>query len=462
MIERENQSANSLLRPSRDIFTVSRLNMEVRSALENSFPLLWVSGEISNLSQPRSGHLYFTLKDTGAQVRCALFRSRRSRLRLSPTDGMQVIVRARITLFEPRGDFQLVVEHMEPAGEGALRLQVEALKKKLDAEGLFDAIRKKPVTPYPRTIGIITSASGAAVHDVLTVLKRRFPAIAVIVYNVPVQGESAAAEICRMIEVANARDECDLLILTRGGGSLEDLMAFNDEQVVRAISASVLPMVCAVGHEVDVTLSDFAADKRAATPSAAAELASPDRGAMVTRLSALVGRIERNTLHRLERLIERRQNLALRLDRNHPGRRLQQRQQLCDGLERRAQRQINNLLTAFGKRYVNALRRLHQQTPRQRLLQHREQLKLGERQLHTAIGNRLNRLQEKARGLSRELQAVSPLATLGRGYAIVTRSDSGTLITSTTEVKTGESLDTRLGDGSLVCRVEKVKSQESR
>lgn len=460
MIAPDNQSTDSLLRPSRDIFTVSRLNMEVRSALENSFPLLWISGEVSNLSQPRSGHLYFTLKDVGAQVRCALFRSRRSRLRITPSDGMQVIVRARITLFEPRGDFQLVVEHMEPAGEGALRQQIEALKTKLDAEGLFDADRKKPLPPYPSKIGVITSASGAAIHDVLTVLKRRFPAIAVIVYNVPVQGEQAAAEIRRMIEVADARNECDLLILTRGGGSLEDLMAFNDEQVVRTITACELPLVCAVGHEVDVTLADFAADHRAPTPSAAAELVSPDSGAILTRLSALANRIERNTKHRLKQLAERRRSLALRLDRNHPGRRLQQRQQYCDGLERRMQRQIFNLLAAFKIRHGNALSRLHQQTPDRRLRQHRERLRMGERQLHTALGHRIHHLREKMQGLSRELHAVSPLATLGRGYAIITQSESGKLITSTSDAAVGDTLEARLADGSLLCRVEKIKAQE--
>ena len=246
----------------RDILTVSRLNSEVRSVLEGSFPLLWVEGEISNLAQPASGHIYFTLKDRHAQVRCAMFRLKRQRLRFLPENGSQVLLRCRVGLYESRGEFQLMVEHMEPAGDGALRQAFEALKEKLAGEGLFDVDYKKPLPEYPRQIGVITSPTGAAVRDILHVLERRFPAAGVVLYPVQVQGETAASEIEAMIRLADHRAECDLLILTRGGGSLEDLAAFNDERVARAIHASTLPIVSAVGHEIDFTIADFVADRR--------------------------------------------------------------------------------------------------------------------------------------------------------------------------------------------------------
>ncbi|HET8701334.1 MAG TPA: exodeoxyribonuclease VII large subunit, partial [Nitrococcus sp.] len=259
------------LEPSRDVYTVSRLNQEVRLLLEQALPLLWVEGEISNLSQPRSGHLYFTLKDEAAQVRCAMFRNRGLYLRFQPKESLHVLVRARISLYAPRGDFQLIVEHMESAGDGALRRAFEALKSRLAKEGLFAAEHKRPLPALPRRLGIITSPSGAALHDVLTVLRRRFPAIRVLVYPVTVQGAQAPREIAAMIRLAAHRREVDALLLTRGGGSLEDLWAFNDEAVARAVYDCTLPIVSAVGHEIDTTIADLVADQRAPTPSAAAE-----------------------------------------------------------------------------------------------------------------------------------------------------------------------------------------------
>jgi len=259
------------------VYSVSRLNTEVRQVLESGFPLIWVEGEISNLSMPRSGHMYFSLKDEYAQTRCAMFRMKRSLLRFSPAAGDKVLARARITLYEARGDFQLVIEHMEPAGEGRLRQAIEQLKMKLDQEGLFDARHKKDLPALPMTVGVITSPSGAAITDILNVFQRRFPAIKVIVYPASVQGNSAAAEMIEMLKLADQRNECDLLILGRGGGSLEDLMAFNDEALARTIFNLQTPIISAVGHEIDTSISDYVADRRAPTPSAAAELASPDR-----------------------------------------------------------------------------------------------------------------------------------------------------------------------------------------
>ena len=262
---------------SRDIYSVSRLNREARAVLEGGFPLLWVEGELSNLAQPASGHIYFSLKDPAAQVRCAMFRSKRLLLGFKPANHQQVLVRARVGLYEGRGDFQLIVEHMEPAGEGALRLAFERLKQKLAAEGLFDAATKQPLPAMPRQVGLITSPTGAAVRDLLTVLERRFPALPVLIYPAQVQGQSAAAELVAALDLANERAECDILILARGGGSLEDLQAFNDEALARAVHRSAIPVVTGIGHEIDLSIADLVADQRGATPSAAAELVAPPR-----------------------------------------------------------------------------------------------------------------------------------------------------------------------------------------
>ncbi|MCB1829815.1 MAG: exodeoxyribonuclease VII large subunit, partial [Gammaproteobacteria bacterium] len=319
----------------RDVLTVSRLNAEVRAVLEGSFPLLWVTGEISNLAQPSSGHIYFTLKDRHAQVRCAMFRMKRQYLRFLPENGAQVLLRCRVGLYEGRGEFQLLVEHMEPAGEGALRQAFEALKEKLAAEGLFSTDLKKPLPAYPNQIGIITSPTGAAVRDILTVLQRRFPAAGVVIYPVQVQGNEAAAEIEAMIKLADQRAECDLLILTRGGGSLEDLAAFNDERVARATHAANLPIVSAVGHEVDFTIVDFVADRRAATPSAAAELVTPDQLELNNQIDSLAYRLARQIRRVQEQNRTLLGTLEKRLARAHPGNRILQWQQRVDELQLR-------------------------------------------------------------------------------------------------------------------------------
>ena len=277
--------------PSRDIYSISRLNTEVRAVLEGSFPLLWVEGEISNLAVPRSGHLYFSLKDPHAQVRCALFRGKRQLLRFEPANGDRVLARVRIGFYEPRGEFQLIVEHMEPAGAGDAQRAFDALKRKLDAEGLFDAGRKRPLPAYPHRIGVITSPSGAAIRDVLHVLARRAPQIPITLFPAQVQGKDAPADLLAALQTAIARGDCDVLLLTRGGGSVEDLAAFNDEALARAIAASPVPVVSAVGHEIDFSIADFVADRRAPTPSAAAELLSPDSDALATAVGGLRRRL---------------------------------------------------------------------------------------------------------------------------------------------------------------------------
>ena len=269
-----------LTEEQRDIYSITRLNREVRAVLEDSFPpSLWVRGEISNLAQPGSGHIYFSLKDKHSQVRCAMFRSANRHLRFAPENGREVLVRAGVSLYEGRGEFQLIVESMEPAGAGALQQAFEELKQRLLEEGLFADEHKQPLPAFPGTIGIITSPTGAAVRDIIHVLERRYARAGVIVYPVPVQGEGSAQQIAQAVDVANQRRECDVLILARGGGSLEDLWSFNEEIVARAIHHSVIPVVSGIGHEIDFTIADFVADQRAPTPSAAAEMVSPDSAA---------------------------------------------------------------------------------------------------------------------------------------------------------------------------------------
>ncbi len=271
----------------RDVYTVSRLNKEVRLLLESGLPVLWLEGELSNFAAPASGHWYFSLKDAQAQVRCAMWKQRNSLLRFRPKEGMHVLARARVGLYEPRGEYQLIVEHLEEAGEGALKREFEKLKARLAAEGLFAAERKRPLPPVPRRIGVVTSPTGAAIHDILRVLRARFPAASVLLYPTAVQGAAAVPEIVRAIESASRRGECDVLIVARGGGSLEDLWCFNDERVARAIAGCRVPTISGVGHEVDVTIADFVADLRAPTPSAAALAAVPDKSAWLETLSQL-------------------------------------------------------------------------------------------------------------------------------------------------------------------------------
>jgi exodeoxyribonuclease VII large subunit len=437
----------------RDIYTVSRLVRETRAVLEGSFPLLWISGELSNLAQPASGHIYFSLKDEAAQVRCAMFRMKRQQLRFRPANGQQVVIRARVSLYEARGEFQLIVEHMEPAGEGALRLAFEQLKEKLAAEGLFDSERKQPLPEIPRQVGLVTSPSGAAIRDLLSVLRRRFPALPVMVYPVQVQGEEAPRQIVRMLELANRRNECDLLILSRGGGSLEDLQAFNDEAVARAIHASRIPIVSGVGHEIDFTIADFVADRRAPTPSAAAELVAPDQMAWRQRLNQLAQRLAQLQRRQLRQRADRLQDLLRRLQRQHPAQRLQQRAQRLDELAQRLLRGTDLLLLRHNRRLEQLQSRLFSQSPVKRL----ERLRMLHQQLDGRLRASMQKRLETARNRlaqqARDLHTLSPLNTLSRGYAIVSREQDGQIIRTAREVASGERVRARLSQGSLLCEV---------
>jgi exodeoxyribonuclease VII large subunit len=438
--------------PQRQVFSVSELSSAARELLEDNFPLIWVEGEISNLAQPASGHIYFSLKDPSAQLRCAMFRMRRRLLDFEPENGQQVLVRAKVSLYEARGDFQLIIEHMEEAGDGALRREYEAMKRRLRNEGLFETSHKQPVPELPRQIGVLTSPSGAAIRDILSVLRRRFPAIPVLIYPVPVQGEGAAEKISQAIELANIRRECDVLLLSRGGGSLEDLWAFNEETLARAIFKSRIPIVSAVGHEVDFTIADFVADVRAPTPSAAAELLSPDRQEWLARLNSLQRRLLGSMQNRLRQTSQRLDWLSRRLQ--SPGQRLARARARVSELQ---QRQFTALQHHLHRRQdkLTALRaRLMRHTPAQRVAVMQERHGNLQVRLRKAIQERLRYNTQKLVALTRALDAVSPLATLGRGYALAQRVSSGELLRDAGKVNIGEQIETRLARGRLLCRVE--------
>ena len=440
--------------PQRDIYSVSRLNSEVRAVLDSSFPLLWVEGEISNLAKPASGHIYLSLKDPYSQVRCAMFRMKRQRLRFEPENGMQVLVRARPNLYEARGDFQLNIEHMEPGGEGLLRQAFEQLKQRLDQEGLFGEKHKQPLPDFPQQIGVITSPSGAAIRDVISVLKRRYPTVPVLIYPVQVQGEKSAQEIAQALQLANRRKECDLLILTRGGGSLEDLMAFNDEQVARAIFESKIPLISAVGHEIDFTISDFVADQRAATPSAAAELATPDHRELLDRFADL----QRQLIHRIERqqqsLKQSVKSIGQRLSLLHPGVQLSQKQQRLDELELRIDRSVQSIFKNSKQTLNNLQTRLFAESPLQDTYALQQKTTQLQRRMQIAVTNQHKLLTQRLVSAVSNLNTLSPLATLERGYSITTKLPEGAIIHSSKEISAGDHIETKLANGKLICLVE--------
>ncbi|HTY50820.1 MAG TPA: exodeoxyribonuclease VII large subunit [Steroidobacteraceae bacterium] len=438
--------------PERNVYTVSRLNREVRLLLERGLAVLWVEGELSNLSQPASGHWYFTLKDRDAQIRAAMFRQRNAGVGFTPKAGQLVLVRGRVSLYEPRGDYQLIVEHMEEAGVGALKREFERLKAKLAAEGLFAQEQKRPLPPFPRRIGVITSPTGAAVRDVLQILCRRYPPADVIIYPTPVQGAAAVPGLIEAIAIAGARAECDVLILTRGGGSIEDLWAFNDEGVARAIRACPIPLVSAVGHEIDFTIADFAADVRAPTPSAAAELVTPDRMMLLEGLRRLAARLAAGVQRELRTAALRFENLQRRLALTHPGVRLQQQAQRLDELELRLLKSAQRELRDAAVRLANLRRRLALASPVRRIGEAQVRRQALELRLQHALAARLTRVEHRLGLAQGRLHAVSPLATLARGFAVVTQAD-GTVVTDAAQVADGEDIRARLGRGTLRARV---------
>lgn len=444
--------------PARDILSPSQLNTLARDLLESAFPLVWVEAELGNVTRPASGHLYFTLKDARAQVKCAMFKPKSQWLKFVPREGLRVLARGRLTLYEARGDYQLVLDHLEEAGEGALRRAFEALKAKLAAEGLFDGERKRPLPTHPRRLGVITSPTGAAVRDVLSVLARRFPLLDVEILPVQVQGETAAAQITRMLDRAAASGRYDVLLLTRGGGSLEDLWAFNDEQLARAIAASPVPVVSAVGHETDFSLADFAADLRAPTPSVAAELLVPNRGDLSTRLQGLHRRLASLQAHALRQSMQRADRAMLRLHALRP----QARLQLLGRRQQEARRRLEALWREQMQRRQASLRHaaavLRATQPNRRLQALRDRLHALQPRPQAAIARALQRDALKLRGLARSLEAVSPLATVARGYSILSAAD-GRLLRSVDQVQPGDAVRARLADGELDLQVVRRRAR---
>jgi exodeoxyribonuclease VII large subunit len=447
------ESASLPARPDRDIYSVSRLNREVRVLLERGFGSLWLEAEVSNFARPSSGHWYFSLKDATAQVRCAMFRQRNMLCAFTARDGQKVLVRARIGLYEPRGEYQLIVDHMEDAGLGALKRQFEELSAKLKQEGLFAAERKRPLPGLPRRIGIITSPTGAAVRDILHVLARRFPAAPVLIYPVSVQGAQAAAEIVAALEAAGRRAECDVLILARGGGSLEDLWAFNDERLARAIVASRIPVITGIGHEIDFTIADFAADVRAPTPSAAAELVVPDAEEWLNAYVRFGARLQRGMRRRLEEHRERLRWLTGRLDQVSPAARLGAQAQRLDELEQALVRALRRRLQEHRERLRWLSGRAAQVSPSTRLTQQLLRLKNLDQRLSRTWRHALDSRREKLLPLVRTLNAVSPLATLERGYAIVS-VEGGAILRNAAHAKPGTIIEARLAQGRVRAKVE--------
>lgn len=438
--------------PQRTIYSVSKLNMVVRRLLESHFGQVWLVGEISNFSAPASGHWYFTLKDDKAQVRCAMFRNANQRVMTQVGNGKQVLIRAKIGLYEPRGDYQLLAEHMEDAGVGLLQQQFEQLKARLQAEGLFNPEHKKPIPDVIRKVGVVTSATGAALHDVLSVLKRRDPAIEVIVYPAQVQGDAAPTQLIAALNSANRRNEVDAIILTRGGGSLEDLWGFNDETLARVVFTSALPVICAVGHEVDFSICDFVADVRAATPSAAAELVSRDRSHLSAQQQHLAQRLWRAWQQCLRQANHQYAMLEQRLQPLHPQQQLMQQGQRLDELQRRAQVSMTQKLTQQVQSHNHLTSRLSQTQPQRRVDLAQQQLAQYQQRLQRALQVQLKQAQQRMATNLQTLHIVSPLQTLSRGYSI-TQDEQGSVIKSSTEVSAGSVIHTRLGAGTLTSQV---------
>ena len=442
---------------NRQVFTVSELNRTVRQLLESTLPLLWVEGEISNFARPNSGHWYLTLKDQQAQVRCAMFKNSNARVSFKPANGISVLVRCRVGLYEGRGDYQLIIEHMEEAGFGALQRQFDQLKAKLANESLFDQAHKQPMPTSVNHIGVVTSPTGAAFKDILAVLNRRFPNIKVTLFPTAVQGDQAAGQIVEAIANANQDGRCDALIVGRGGGSLEDLWPFNEEVVARAVFHSKIPIISAVGHEIDFTITDFVADLRAPTPSAAAELISPNGDEMAAQLGGLQTLLSDAMSRRLQRLEQKTNDLRNRLQ--HPGRKLQEQAQHLDHLDIRLKRSMQAMVQLYRHRMTLSRDRLLRQHPRDALVQKKQHMNNAVIRLSKAVGQQLRQKMNHTEQTLHLLDAVSPLKILGRGFSVL-RNDNNQVVKSTASVRPGENLRARLSDGELHVEVTKTTITE--
>lgn len=447
----------TLTSPARDIYSVTRLNREVRAVVEGSFPPLWVRGEISNLARPASGHWYFSLKDAHSQVRCAMFRNRNARLRFAPENGMEVVVQANPSLYEGRGEFQLIVESMEDAGAGALQRAFEELKQKLLAEGLFEEARKRPLPAFPRAVGVITSPTGAAIRDILNVLRRRHGMARVVIYPTAVQGAAAPAEIVAALAAAATRRECDVLIVARGGGSLEDLWAFNTEAVARAIAASPIPVVCGVGHEIDFTIADFVADRRAPTPSAAAELVSPDGNELLQRISGLAAKLARHVALLLRQHVAHVTQLGRRLP--DPARRLQGLMQRNDDLLLRLVHSTRRRLSEQRVALSGLRAGLSRFNPAQAVRAQQDRRMFLAARLARSMARHIERLAARLDRGTGTLRALGPQSTLDRGYAIVSTA-AGNVVRDAATLRPGMTLATRFAHGSATSEVRSTRTDD--
>lgn len=433
----------------RTALSISQLNNMVKELLENNLPPLWVEGEISNFARPASGHMYFSLKDSNSQVRSVMFRNRNMLMDFKPANGSHVLAKVRIGFYEARGEFQLIVDRLEEVGDGQLQQQFERLKKKLAMEGLFDDHIKQELPELPECIGVITSPTSAAIRDVISVLERRFPSIPVIVYPVPVQGEDAALKIAQMIHTASSHKKCDVLLLVRGGGSLEDLWSFNEEVVARAIFDCDIPVVSGVGHEIDITIADFVADVRAATPSAAAELVAPDQFGYLQSFDYYTERLQQLTREHLSQSQQQLKWLKQRLKQLHPKNQLTLLEERREELVTRLSIQWRNTLSFKRSNLQLGLLSLQQQNPSSLIKHNRQQLSFLTQSLKQKIESKLQSKQQSLAICSRTLEALSPLQTLSRGFAIVNKEHSNENITSSTQLEINDILNIRLNTGSL-------------
>lgn len=435
-----------------NVLSVSEFSRNVKRVLEYNFPAVWISGEISNLAMPRSGHWYFTLKDDQSQVRCAMFRQSNQRLNFVPDEGMQIVIKARVSLYEARGDFQLIVDSMEDAGAGALQRAFEQLKQTLQTQGIFDSEHKKPLPEIPRCVGIITSPTGAALHDILNVLKRRFPALPVIIYPAQVQGNDAPEQLLHALHQAQEQALCDVLIIGRGGGSIEDLWAFNNEQLALAIYACQIPVISSVGHEVDFTICDFVADVRAATPSAAAELASPDQDEWLNWLQGVEKQLGNLIERYLSSLQQRLQWQYKQL--KHPGRYLDEVAQRIDELSARMEQRVHFQLQLRQEQSLTLEARLQQHSPMHQLTQQQTRLNYLQQRLKQSLIPYFEHTQQQIASLAREMDAFSPLATLGRGYSLV-KDEQGKLIKSATQLTDDQQVTVHFAHDQALMTVNK-------
>lgn len=448
---RDNTSLATVQNNQHAIWNISALNFEIKTLLEKGIGSIWIEGEISNLSRPASGHWYFSLKDERAQVRAAMFKNRNGRVAFQPENGQQILVRAQVTLYEARGDFQLIVDHMEEAGIGRLMQQYEALKKRLDSEGLFASRHKKKIPSRARHIALITSASGAAIRDALSVIRRRSPTTEVTVIATPVQGEQATAQIIQAIQSANRHTECDVILLIRGGGSLEDLWCFNEEALARAIYASDIPIVSGVGHEIDFSITDFVADARAPTPSVAAEMVTMDQYEIMGQLDLLSARLTRQIQLQLQDRQAGLKKIESRLLDFHPARYLHNLHQRLQFAQSRLQTVEQNRLQQQKNRLSLALERIKHQSPRTSIpIMARQTTALNHRLL-LSMRNRLEDFQHQFTLQARSLDNLSPLKTLARGFAAISKHNQ--IISSVNQLKTDDEISIRLSDGKTSARI---------